>query len=174
MQHLLKSRCCIYWKVDARADPKYIHSTNMYVRRAISLDKLICLFLHTYSSTSWYVSFHKLKCLFWQVDMSLFTSWYVSFDKLICLFSQVDMSLLTSWYVSFHKLICLFSQVDMSLFTRWYVSSCIYSRSHLGWHFRMLFQNSISKLERLFSLKRGKRVVRALSLRKCHPNWDWL
>jgi len=33
-----------------------------------------------------------------------------------------------------------------------------------------------SKLERLFSLKRGKRDFRALSFsfRKCHPRWDWL
>jgi len=52
------------------------------------------------------------------------------------------------------KYICkkrhIFWQVDMSLFTSWYVSSCIYSRSHLGWHFRMLFQSS--KLKARWSL----------------------
>jgi len=46
------------------------------------------------------------------------------------------------------------------------------SRSHLGWHFRMLFRAQSSKFELLFSLKRGKRDVRAL--RKWHPKWDWL
>ena len=37
----------------------------------------------------------------------------------------------------------------------------VYSQFHLGWYFRVLFQSS--KLERLFSLKRGKKDVRALS-----------
>ena len=57
--------------------------------------------------------------------------------------------------------------------------TCImYSRSHLGWHFRMLFQSS--KLERLFCHVSVKRDFRDLSFelwkgfRKCHPTWDWL
>ena len=40
--------------------------------------------------------------------------------------------------------------------------------------FERCFKAQSSKLERLFSLKRGKRDVRALSFRKCHPKWDWL
>ena len=43
----------------------------------------------------------------------------------------------------------------------WLCARASYSWSHLDWHFRMLFQSS--KLERLISLKRGKRDVRALS-----------
>jgi len=45
---------------------------------------------------------------------------------------------------------------------------------------RWWYNNALSKLERLFSLKRGKRDVRALSfelwnsIRKCHPKWDRL
>jgi len=38
-----------------------------------------------------------------------------------------------------------------------------YSRSHLGWHFRMCFKAQSSKLESLFSLKRVKRDIRASS-----------
>ena len=40
--------------------------------------------------------------------------------------------------------------------------------------FECCFKAQSSKLERLFSLKRGKKDVRALSFRKCHPKWDWL
>ena len=53
-------------------------------------------------------------------------------------------------------------------------------QSHLGWHFRKVFKPQVSKLECIFSLKRGKRDVRALSfelwnsIRKCHPNLDQL
>ena len=43
-------------------------------------------------------------------------------------------------------------------------SFSVYSQSHLGWHFRMLFQSSKLKARTsLFLLKRGKRDVRALS-----------
>ena len=45
--------------------------------------------------------------------------------------------------------------------TRMFFFDGKYSQSHLGWHFRKLFQSS--KLEGLFSLKRGKRDVGALS-----------
>ena len=70
-------------------------------------------------------------------------------------------------------------------FTHDMTHSCkyIYSQSHLGWHFRKALSKlkaQSSKLERLFSPKRGKRGVRALSfelwnsIRKCHPKWDRL
>jgi len=60
---------------------------------------------------------------------------------------------------------------------------CTHSQSYLGWHFQKALSKlkaRSSKLERLFSLKRGKRDVRAWSLnferafRKCHPKWDRL
>jgi len=40
--------------------------------------------------------------------------------------------------------------------------------------FECCFKAQSSKLEHLFSLKRGKKDFRALSFRKCHPKWDWL
>ena len=53
-----------------------------------------------------------------------------------------------------------------------------YSRSHLGWHFEWCFKGQISNLERLFSLKRGKRDVWALNFElsgeNFTPSGDWL
>ena len=55
----------------------------------------------------------------------------------------------------------------------------MYSQSHLGWHFRMLFQSS--KLKARTSLftgtwqkRRSSFELWALSFKKWHPKWDWL
>ena len=55
---------------------------------------------------------------------------------------------------------------------------CFYhSRSHLGWHFRMLFQKLIvqsSNVSFHWNVAKEKFELWALSFWKCHPKWDWL
>jgi len=55
-----------------------------------------------------------------------------------------------------------------------HVYRCSTANPTWGDIFECCFKAQSSKLERLFSLKRGKRDVRALSFRKWHPKWDWL
>jgi len=51
-----------------------------------------------------------------------------------------------------------------------------YSQSHLGWHFRMLFQSKAQSSNVSFHWNVAKETFKlwALSFRKCHPKWDWL
>ena len=52
-----------------------------------------------------------------------------------------------------------------------------YSLSHLGWHFRMLFQSSKLKNSNVsfhWNVAKETFELWALSFRKCHPKWDWL
>ena len=55
---------------------------------------------------------------------------------------------------------------------------CMYSRSHLGWHFRMLFQSSKLKASMSFfihwNVTKETFELWALSFRKGRPKWDWL
>jgi len=52
-----------------------------------------------------------------------------------------------------------------------------YSRSHLGWHFRMMFQKlkaQSSNVSFHWNVAKQTFELWALSFRKWHPKWDWL
>jgi len=109
--------------------------------------------------------------------------------------TQMNQSYHTHEWVVSHKWIRHVTHMNESCQTHEYGMSYIRA-SHVPQHipihirfiqplpfgvtFSKLFQSSKLKLERLFSLKRGKRDVRALSFElwnsicECHPKWDRL
>jgi len=62
---------------------------------------------------------------------------------------------------------------DSYIIDMWHVP---YANPTWGDNFECCFKAQSSKLESLFSLKPGKREIElwALSLRKCHPKWNWM
>jgi len=53
----------------------------------------------------------------------------------------------------------------------------VYSQSHLGWHFRMLFQKLKAQSSNVsFHSNAAKETFElwVLNFRTCHPKWDWL
>ena len=78
-------------------------------------------------------------------------------------------------YIYIHIYISLYMYIEIYAHIYIYVYICIYTADPTwGDIFECSFKAQSSKLERLISLKRGKRDVRALSFRKCHLKWDWL
>jgi len=51
----------------------------------------------------------------------------------------------------------------------------LYRQSHLGWHFRILFQSSkLTARTFLWNVAKETFELWAFNLRKWHPKWDWL
>jgi len=72
--------------------------------------------------------------------------------------------------VPMHARLCNSAEVSLPWkLLRTYLKFC--ASIVLGWHFQTLFLAQSSQLELLFSLKRGKRDVRALSFAKMTPHW---
>jgi len=131
-----------------------------------------CVYDMTHPHT-WRVSFKRVT---WLLHMSVMTHPWV-YTQIPRGVSQ-GMSHITHMNEAPHTYEWLVLYTWMSHVT--HKSEPCYSQSHVEWYFQSSFKAQSSKLERLFSLKRGKRKVWAFSfelwnrIRKCHPKWDWL